>query len=153
MFVKDGTLDLAEVLSRFAAFMQSEYREEDGRFIERQGRLLFLSFLKPIINGGGHYAVEAETRGNRRMDVAVFYGGEEHIIELKIWRGEKAAQAALDQLTDYLRARGQNRGYLLSFADTKQSPRPGGWLTHAGCEIFEAVVAYRDKGALPGKEK
>ncbi|MDR3364573.1 MAG: ATP-binding protein, partial [Clostridiales Family XIII bacterium] len=53
-FVKNGRLDVAHVVNRFAAFMKSEYRDEDGAFIERQARLLFLSFLKPIINGTGH---------------------------------------------------------------------------------------------------
>ena len=50
-YIKDGHLDMTAVLQRFAAFMKAEYRDEDGSFIERQGRLLFLSFLRPIING------------------------------------------------------------------------------------------------------
>jgi hypothetical protein len=89
---------VAYVIERIAAFKKSEYRDEDGAFIERQARLLFLSFLKPIINGTGHYAVEPETRGSRRMDVVVFYGNEEHIIELKIWYGPQAAAEGYDQL-------------------------------------------------------
>jgi hypothetical protein len=86
-YVVGGHLDAAAVADRFSAFMQSEYRDEDGAFIESHARLLFLSFLKPIINGAGHYAVEPETRGNRRMDVVVFYGQEEFIFELKIHSG------------------------------------------------------------------
>jgi hypothetical protein len=69
--------------------MRSEYRSEDDKFLEQQGRLLFLCFLKPIINGTGHYYVEPETRNNTRMDIVVAYGEEEYIIELKIWRGEE----------------------------------------------------------------
>ncbi len=61
----------------FASFMKSEYRKEDGAFVEQQGRLLFLGFLRPIINGTGHYAVEPQTRKNIRMDVQVFYGSQE----------------------------------------------------------------------------
>ena len=45
----------------------------------REGRLLFLSFLKPIINGMGHYVVEPETRGSRRMDIVVFYGSQTRV--------------------------------------------------------------------------
>ncbi|MEG1677819.1 MAG: hypothetical protein RR379_09115, partial [Clostridia bacterium] len=133
------------VLNRFAAFMKSEYRDEDGEFIEREGRLLFLSFLKPIINGTGHYVVEPETRGSRRMDVVVFYGGEEHIVELKIWHGEQAASEAYDQLTGYLHMQEQQTGYLLSFCDNRKSPREGRTFTHNGCQITEVIVAYRDK--------
>jgi hypothetical protein len=144
-FVKDGKLDVAHVVERFAAFMKSEYSDEDGAFIERQARLLFLSFLKPVINGTGHYAVEPETRGSRRMDVVVFYGSEEHIIELKIWRGEQAAAEGYGQLVSYLKSRGQTRGYLLSFADNRKSPREGRTFLHEGYEIVESVIAYRDK--------
>ncbi|MDO4548155.1 MAG: hypothetical protein Q4D04_08660, partial [Clostridia bacterium] len=88
---------------------------------------------------------EPETRGSRRMDVVVFYGGEEHIVELKIWHGEQAATDACDQLTGYLHSREQNKGYLLSFCDNKTKPREGKTFIHDGCEIVEVIVAYRDK--------
>jgi hypothetical protein len=145
LFIKDGRLDAGSVIDRFAAFMKSEYRNEDGTFIERHARLLFLSFLRPIINGAGHYAVEPETRGRRRMDVVVFFGNEENIIELKIWRGKQAAAEAYDQLAGYLKSRGQRKGYLISFTDNIKSPREGRTFTHQGCEITEVIVAYRDK--------
>ncbi|MCL1917602.1 MAG: ATP-binding protein [Peptococcaceae bacterium] len=145
LFIHEGALDVTAVIQQFAVFMKSEYRDEDGSFIERHMRLLFLSFLKPIINGKGSYAVEAETRRNRRMDVVVFYGGEEHIIELKIWHGEKAAKEAYDQLTGYLLSRGQKRGYLVSFCDNRRAPREGNTFIHKDCEIVEFIVAYRDK--------
>jgi hypothetical protein len=144
-FIENGHMDMPKVLGRFASFMKSEYRDEDGEFIEREGRLLFLSFLKPIINGTGHYVVEPETRGSRRMDVVVFYGGEEHIVELKIWHGEQAASDAYDQLTGYLLAQEQQAGYLLSFCDNRKSPREGKTFIHNGCQITEVIVAYRDK--------
>jgi hypothetical protein len=140
-----GRLDVDKIMERFSAFMRSEYRDEDGAFIERQARLLFLSFLKPIINGTGHYAVEPETRGGRRMDVVIFYGREEYIVELKIWRGEKAAEDAYDQLAGYLKSRGQRKGWLLSFADTKKTPRDGGTIKRGDCTIIETIVAFRDK--------
>jgi hypothetical protein len=49
VFVKNGVLDMDAVSNRFKQFMNSEYRDEDGDFIESHARLLFLSFLKPII--------------------------------------------------------------------------------------------------------
>jgi hypothetical protein len=144
-YVLEGDLQMGEILQRFSIFLRSEYRVEDGTFIERQGRLLFLSFLKPIINGVGNYAVEPQTRGNRRMDVVVFYGKKEYIVELKIWHGEHKASAAYDQLIQYLETRGEKEGYLLSFCDNKISPREGGTLSHKGYKIHEVIVAYRDR--------
>jgi hypothetical protein len=142
-FIKDGRLDMDAVMSRFDVFMKSEYRDGDGSFIEKHARLLFLSFLKPIVNGTGHYAVEPETRGNRRMDVVVFYGREEYIVELKIWRGEEAEKKGYDQLADYLKSRNRKKGWLLSFADTKKALRESRTVEHNGCEISETIIAYR----------
>jgi len=144
-YIKNGRLDMPLLLKNFAALLKSEYRDEDSSLIEREGRLLFLCFLKPIINGAGNYVVEPETRGSRRMDVVVFYGGEEHIVELKIWHGEHAAGEAYDQLTGYLLAREQKNGYLLSFCDNQKAPREGKTFIHNGCQITEVIVAYRDK--------
>jgi hypothetical protein len=142
--VRDGRLDLDVVLEKFSFFMRSEYREEDGAFIERSARFLFLCFLKPIINGAGHYAVEPETRASNRMDVVVFYASEELIVELKIWHGEKSSREAYDQLTRYLASRGQEHGYLLSFCDNRKSPRSDRVFDHNGFQITEVIVAYRD---------
>lgn len=148
IYIKDGKLDIETVLQRFSAFMKEEYRNEDSGFIEQQGRLLFLSFLRPIINGTGHYAVEVETRCNTRMDLVVFYGAQKFIIEIKIWRGEKYEEDGYEQLAGYLRAQNAQRGYLLSFCDNKKSPREGRLLQFKGCEIYEVVVAYRDFAAV-----
>lgn len=141
LYVQDGRLNMELVLKRFADFMKAEYRREDGDFIERQGRLLFLSFLRPIINGTGHYAVEPQTRRNMRMDVQVFYGAEEFIVELKIWHGMKYEEKAYDQLVDFLEARGVSKGYLLSFCCNQSVPYEFRKFHHRGHEICEVVVA------------
>jgi len=128
-FIKeDGHLDIVHVLDRFQAFMKSEYREEDERFIESQGRLLFLCFLKPIINGTGFYYVEPETRTNSRMDIVVTYLDEEFIIELKIWRGDQYRKDGIKQLNGYLESREQSRGYLVSFSFLKNREYKSGYL-------------------------
>lgn len=144
-YIHNGRLDMGLVLRRFSAFMKAEYRDEDGRFIESHGRLLFLSFLRPIINGTGHYAVEPQTRKNNRMDIQVFYGNQELIVELKVWHGEKYEQEGYDQLVRYLEARGVEKGYLLSFCDNKKAPREDQTFWYCGHEICEVVIAYRDE--------
>jgi len=143
VFIKDGRLDMDVVVDRFAHFMRTEYRDRDSGFIETNARLLFLSFLKPIINGTGHYVVEPQTRGNRRMDVVVFYGAAKYIVELKIWRGAAYEEKGIDQLAGYLAAQGQRKGWLISFSDTKRAPRESGILARGGVEIAETVIAYR----------
>ena len=49
----DGGLNIELVLMKFQQFMKEQYSHIDADFIEREGRLLFLAFIKPIINGVG----------------------------------------------------------------------------------------------------
>lgn len=140
-YVENNQLNMEFVLRRFRDLMYEEYRAEDGKFLERQGRLIFLSFLKPIINGTGFYYVEPQTRDNRRMDLIVTYGNEEFIVELKIWRGDKYERTGLEQLSEYLNIRGKKEGYLVTFdfSKNKQDAEPE-WVEVNGVRIFNVVV-------------
>ena len=140
-YVKNGQLDMQMLLTRFRDLMHEEYRESTVPFLEREGRLLFLTFLKPVINGTGFYYVKPQTRDNRRMDLVVTYGQQEFVIELKIWRGEQYEQRGRDQLADYLSTRGMTEGYLVTFDFSKTPHDPGPhWVDHQGKHIFEVVV-------------
>ena len=79
------------------------------------------------------------------MDIQVFYGNEEFIVELKIWHGGKYEKEAYNQLVNYLESRGVTRGYLLSFCDNRKAPRKSQVFLYKGYEIHEVIVAYRDK--------
>lgn len=147
-YVHDGQLDMEMVLSRFADLMHEEYRESTVPFLEREGRLLFLTFLKPIINGTGFYYVEPQTRNNSRMDLVVTYGRKEFVIELIIWRGEKYEERGCDQLAGYLATRGLEEGYLVTFdfskrteqKRTRREPSEPQWMEHEGKRIFEVTI-------------
>ena len=140
-YVRNGKLNMEHVVTRFADLMHQEYRKNDEEFLERQGRLVFLSFLKPIINGIGFYYVEPQTRDNRRMDLVVTYDKQEFIVELKIWHGDKYEELGRDQLSEYLAIRGMDEGYLVTFdfSKNKQNAEPQ-WIEWNGKRIFEVVV-------------
>lgn len=141
-FVQNGRLDMPRVLLKFQELMKTEYRERDAKFTEQQGRLLFLCFIKPIINGTGHYYVEPETRDNSRMDIVISYGCEEHIIELKLWRGRKYRTDGIKQLERYLDYRNADSGYLISFSFLCEKSYSSGWVSQPETEkrIFEIQV-------------
>ena len=139
-FIVDDKLDMETVLNKFQEIMHDEYRDKDEKFIEREGRLLFLCFLKPIINGKGFYYIESETRMDNRMDIVVTYGTEQHIIELKIWHGESYEKEALKQLAEYLKSKRENRGYLISFNFNKNKQYTKEWKEQDGKEIYAVVV-------------
>ena len=140
-YVRNGKLNMEHVVTRFQDLMHEEYRDSTVPFLEREGRLLFLTFLKPIINGTGFYYVEPQTRDNRRMDLVVTYGRQEFIIELKIWRGDKYEESGRDQLAAYLATRNMDEGYLVTFdfSKDKHEAEPQ-WIEWNGKRLFEVII-------------
>ncbi|KPA13822.1 9-O-acetyl-N-acetylneuraminate esterase, partial [Candidatus Magnetomorum sp. HK-1] len=140
-FIDDsGDLDMELILMKFQELMKAEYRNTDERFIEREGRLLFLAFLKPIINGEGFYFVEPETRKSNRMDIVVTFNQKKFVIELKIWRGEKYAQEGREQLCNYLEFQILDKGYMVFFNFNKNKKYEFVNLKVNNKEIFEITV-------------
>lgn len=114
-FISDGVLNMRLILEKFICHFTDIYGRNPEKFIEEDGRKLFLLYLKPIINGTGNYYVEAQTRDLTKTDVIVDYLGKQYIIELKIWHGNEYNRRGEKQLSEYLDFYHQNVGYMLSF--------------------------------------
>ncbi len=108
-------LDVKLILQRFQSFMKENHSRRDRKFLEREGRLLFLAFLKPILNGRGFEFKEPVVADERRMDIVITCQNQRHVIELKRWYGEKYHQKGLQQLSDYLDVYSLKKGYLLIY--------------------------------------
>lgn len=139
-FIADSRLNMDLVLKKFVAYFTEIYSSNDEKFVEAQGRKLFLLYLKPIINGVGNYYMEAQTRDAGRTDVVVDYLGEQFVIEMKIWHGNEYNERGERQLTDYLDYFHLQKGYMLSFNFNKKK-EPGMKEIRLGEKtIIEAVV-------------
>jgi hypothetical protein len=140
--IKNGYFDMELCLHKFAQHYAEIYSDGDLEFLERHGRLLFLSYLKPLINGGGFYHMESQFTDLRRMDLVVDYGCEQFIVELKLWRGEQYAKEAYEQLCGYLDSKHLDTGYLLTFDFRKEAnkERKAEWVEFAGKKIFDVIV-------------
>jgi hypothetical protein len=121
----NGDLNMREVLLRFQTFLKEQYSEKDLEFLERNGRLLFLAFLRPIINGKGFDFKEVEISEEKRLDIVVTFGSQKYIIELKKWYGQEAHGKGLNQLKDYLDRQDQNLGFLIIYDFRRQSNKIG----------------------------
>lgn len=141
-FDEKGTLNIEKVIRKFQQFMKEQYSEKDTGFIERNGRLLFLTFLKPIINGRGYDFKEVQVSEEKRLDIVITLGNQKYIIELKLWRGEQYHQKGIQQLCDYLDKQNQRSGYLLIFDLRKESSLSGEFrqINAMDKEIFAAWV-------------
>lgn len=118
-FISDGMLNMDLVMKKFMIHYTDIYGNSPQKFVEENGRRLFLLYIKPIINGTGNYYIEAETRDQTRTDIIIDYLGKQFVIELKIWHGEEYHKRGEHQLIDYLNHYHLKKGYLLSFCFNK----------------------------------
>lgn len=119
-FITCGYLNVRLVLEKFVETFHYLYGEKNQAFLEDEGRRYFMLFLKPIINGIGNCSVEPQTRNNERMDLVIYYAGEQSIIEMKVWRGNAYNERGEQQLSDYLDYFHLKKGYMLSFNFNKK---------------------------------
>jgi Predicted AAA-ATPase len=136
----DGTLNMEAVLLGFQIFMKKEYNKKDRDFLEKNGRLVFLAFIKPIINGSGYDFKEPQVSEEKRLDVVITHLKEKYVAELKLWRGLKAHDKGLVQLADYLTSQSLSEGYLLIFDHSEVKQWHSEWLEIQGKKIFAAWV-------------
>ncbi|MCP4148360.1 MAG: hypothetical protein GY757_11470 [bacterium] len=139
---KEGALDIEKVTRKFQVFMSQQYSKKDISFIERNGRLLFLAFIKPIINGRGFDFKEVQISEEKRLDVVISFNNQMFIVELKIWRGESYHREGIKQLTAYLDSQNQKVGYLIIYDLRKSTAKTGQYETIAADnkKIFTAWV-------------
>ncbi|MCP5046388.1 MAG: AAA family ATPase [bacterium] len=112
---QDNQLDFEAILLKFQEFMKFQHSRKDIKFLEKDGRLVFLAFLKPIINGRGFHFKEVRTSEEKRLDVVVTYMNRKYIVELKKWYGNEYHKKGVVQLADYLQRQNLPKGYLLIF--------------------------------------
>ena len=106
---------MKHLLERFCVHFNEIYRPgHDDKFVEANGRKIFLTYMRPIINGIGNYYCEAQTRDLTRTDIVVDYMGQQYVIELKIWRGDAYNQRGEQQLAEYLDYYHIQTGYMVS---------------------------------------
>ncbi len=139
-FVVNGHLNMRRILEKFVLHFQEIYGDKDDKFVEEYGRIFFLLYLRPIINGTGNYYVEAQTRDKKRTDVIVDYHREQFIIEMKLWHGKEYHERGEAQLADYLNIYNKQTGYLLSFNFNKKKETGVFERKIAGKRIIEAIV-------------
>jgi hypothetical protein len=121
----DGNLDIKKLLIKFQEFMKHEFSEKREAFLEDDGRLLFLAFLSPIINGTGFAFKEVKGGEEKRFDIVVTYEKKMFILELKKWYGEEYHKKGQLQLGEYLEQYGLEEGYLLIFDFRKKTGLAG----------------------------
>lgn len=139
-FVTDGKLNMRLIMDRFIVTYTQIMGPLQDKFKEKDGRELFLLYIKPIINGTGNYYIEAQTRDQTRTDIIIDYLGQQYIIELKIWRGERYNADGEKQISEYLDYFGLQTGYMLSFNFNKNKEQGVKRVEVSDKVLFEGTV-------------
>lgn len=139
-FVIHGMLQMDLVMQNFYEYFEEICKNSSDKFIEDEGRRIFLMFLRPIINGTGNYYVEAQTRDRTRTDVIIDFRGRRSVVELKLWHGKAYEQRGREQLFEYLEYYHLQKGYLLSFNFNKNKKTGIYEIRHKDKWIMEVIV-------------
>ena len=109
---------------------------------------MFLTYLKPLINGYGFYHFESETRDYGKMDMVVDFLKQQFILELKLWYGSSKHEEAYSQLAKYLKSKNMDCGYLLTFDFRKKKDRDNlhetQWVEWEGKRILDVMLKFGD---------
>ncbi len=140
--VERGRFNMELCLKKFAQHYEELFTEKDREFSESHGRMIFLTYLKPLLNGIGFYHIESQFTDMRRMDIVVDFGSDQFIIELKLWKGETAKEKAYDQLLGYMNSKHADEGYLLTFDFRKDRNKESKaeWVQMDDKRIFDVIV-------------
>jgi len=148
--IQNDIFDMELCLDIFKEYYSRINTDKNLKFQEADGKMIFLMYLLPLINGNGFYHLESETQENGRMDIVVNYLKQQFILELKLWYGEKRHQEAYRQLASYLKSKDLDEGYLLTFdfrsTGVSHTPTENKWIEYDGKRIFDVVLRV-------GKEK
>jgi hypothetical protein len=137
----DDYFNMELCLEKFAEFFNREiFPTKEKKLLELQYRISFLSYLKPLLNGIGHYHYESQLSDERRMDLVVNYGRHEYVLELKRIFTESDRTEGIDQLLGYMAGRGAEVGYYLTFDFRKKSESKVAWLEFDGKRVLEVNV-------------
>jgi hypothetical protein len=136
----NNTLNMEMALMKFQLYMHENHSKHDRDFLEHNGRLVFLAFMRPILNGHGYDFKEVQISEERRLDVTITFYQHKYVAELKIWRGEVAHEKGLNQLANYLDRINLDTGYLVIFDHKEIKSWHSEWIDYQNKKIFVVWV-------------
>jgi hypothetical protein len=141
--VKDNIFNMELCLNKFKQDYAKIYTDKDEKFLEHDGKLIFLIYIVQLINGAGFYHFEPQTRDNGKMDLVIDYLKQQFILEIKLWYGKSRHEDDYEQLSSYLKSKNTDCGYLLTFDFRKKGDKCNSeskWIEWNGKRIFDVIV-------------
>ena len=119
-----GDLEMQPLLDNFQSFIvRAGFRilQVPDTPQEYVGQHLLYAYLDHFVHVvGAHLFLEIQT-GRGRMDLLIVHNQRKHIVETKIWEGDRYYQAGKKQLAAYMKLEAAAEGYYVVF-DHRQNP-------------------------------
>ena len=144
--IKNNVFDMELCLNMFKKHYSQAYTGKNLKFLEKDGRFIFLIYLLPLINGKGFYHFESQTSDNGKMDLVIDFFKQQFILELKLWYGNSRHEDAYEQLATYLKEKNMDEGYLLTFDFRKKTDSgfaENKWIEYDGKRIYDVMLRGR----------
>lgn len=116
----DGSFNTQKVLDDWVLFYQQNAAiwGEQFAYYEAGPHLLMMAYLQRVVNGGGVVTREYAL-GRGRVDVAVVFGKQRIVIELKVLRDKSTLPEGLKQTAEYMDTMDATEGHLVIFDTDK----------------------------------
>ena len=120
----DGVIEMEPLLDNFQAFIARvgfRILQVPDTPQEYVGQHLLYAYLDHFVQiAGANMFLEVQT-GRGRIDLLVVHNQRKHIVETKIWEGDRYYQAGKKQLAAYLKSERAQEGYYVVF-DHRNNP-------------------------------
>ena len=117
---------------------------------EYVGQHLLYAYLDHFIRVvGANMFLEVQT-GRGRMDLLIVHNQQKHIVETKIWEGERSYQAGKQQLATYLKLEGVREGLLYRILSSVDSRDAGGDRNSGRCNGSKLCYSCGARTPLSG---
>ena len=112
----DGSLDMPKIMAEWQSFWRKDGHIAAAGFAYREAgpHLMLMAFLQRVVNGGGQIEREYGL-GRGALDLLVKWRDDRHAIEVKLRRGPRTEEDAIEQLSGYLDHLGLSQGWLVLF--------------------------------------
>ncbi|MEM7532435.1 MAG: AAA-like domain-containing protein [Chloroflexota bacterium] len=140
-FMVEDILDTDSLMDSFKDFMEEHgvrllKSEATHNPLEISGQYMLLSYLTAVLSSIDGYATVESLSVAGEMDIVGFHRGQRFIIETKIWYGKAKYEQGLTQLSNYLRAAGLQKGYMVIFDHKKDN----NVLLQENADVFELTL-------------
>lgn len=137
-----SNMNLELLISQFAQL--TLHNKFSDSCLSENWRLLFISFLKPIVNQMGFYYIIQNSTENLRMTIVARYSNENYIIELNDYYGSQYEAAGEILVAKDADARFGNKGYVITYDHSvktgdKAYTNPQ-WIDVNGKKVFKATL-------------